>query len=109
MDAASIERGNLCAPRFKIGVLAEFRHQFGGDHVAHDLLIGRGEAALGRQIIAGANDIAIKLQMARDGVDHSLARQHALRSAKAAKGGVGDGVGLQRKAEQICVGDEIAV
>ena len=57
--------------------------------------------AVGRAVEAGAQEIGlahverIEAALARDRVHHPLDRDHALRAAETAEGGVRDGVGLQ--------------
>ena len=71
-----------------------------GDHrgqrveILDDLVVGRHRAA-GAIEIRLAHVERIEAALARDAVDHPLDRDHALRAAEAAIGGVGDGVGLQ--------------
>ena len=71
--------------------------------------------AVGRDVAAGAEEIGlahverIEAALARDRVHHALDRQHALRAAEAAEGGVGDGVGLQPARGDVDVGQPVAI
>ena len=71
-----------------------------GDHRGQrlevlDRLIVRRLVAARPVEIGLAHVERIEAALARDAVDHALDREHALWTAEAAKGGVGDGVGLQ--------------
>ena len=59
--------------------------------------------------VVAAHRIARQPERARDGIDDRLDRQHPLRPAIAAEGGVGDGVGAAGEAAQADVGQPVAV
>ena len=72
------------------------------------LIVGRAFEARAQQV-GLAHVERIETPIARDCVHHALDRDHALRAAEAAKGGVGDGVGLEAAGEDRNVGEPIAV
>ena len=72
------------------------------------LIVGRA-IETGAQKVGLAHVERIEAALARDCVHDTLDGDHALRPAKAAKGGVGDGVGLQAAGQDRNVREPIAV
>ncbi len=72
------------------------------------LIVGRAFAARAQQV-GFAHVERIEAALARDRVHHPLDGDHALRAAEAAKGGVGDGVGLEAARDDRDVGQPVAV
>ena len=72
------------------------------------LIVGRAIEARAQQV-GLAHVERIEAALARDRVHHPLDGDHALRAAEAAKGGVGDGVGLEAARDDRDVGQPVAV
>src|SRR5690606_34250809 len=66
------------------------------DVVFHRLMIGRDVVVVGAVEIGAADVERILAQRIGDVLDPALGGEHALRPAKTAKGGVGNGVGVKR-------------
>ena len=77
--------------------------------VVLDRLSIRGAFRARSQQIGFAHVERIEATLARDRVHHPLDGDHALRAAEAAKGGVGDGVGLEAARDDRDVGQPVAV
>ena len=72
-------------------------------------MIGREIAPFAAVEIQLADFERVLAERIGDILDHALAADHALRAAETAKGGVGDGIGLQRPRAQPDIRIEIAV
>ena len=93
--AAGVEGRDLPPPRPVIGgkfELLDHRRQRRGilDQLAERRPVGAGAVEIGLSHIE-----RVEPALMGDRIHHALDRQHALRAAKTAKGGVGDGVGLE--------------
>ena len=91
--ALGIERRDRLAPRAVVRRCLQRLDQLGRDVVGH-LHAVRRHVAAGAVEIGLAHVERIEPERPRDVVEHPLDRDHALRSAEAAKGGVRDRVGL---------------
>jgi hypothetical protein len=65
------------------------------DVVGHFLVVGRDVVGFGAIEVGLADLERILAQGIGDVLDPALGREHALRTAEAAKSGIGDGIGLQ--------------
>ena len=79
------------------------------DVVLDHLVIGRDVAVIDAVEVALADLQRVEADRVGDLLQHPFACHHALRAAEAAKGGVGDGVGLERQRAQLDRRQPIAV
>src|SRR5271166_2493862 len=92
--ARRIQGGDAGAPRTVFARGFQLLDEFGLGLVVLDRLAVRGALATSAQQIGLAHVERVESALPRDRVHHAVDRQHPLRAAKTAEGGVGNRVGL---------------
>ena len=99
--SGGVEGGDLGAAGAVVAARFEFVDQRVQHVVGDHLAVGRGVAPRAAVEVGAAHVEGIAPERARDAVDHPLGEDRALRSAEAAEGGVGLGVGAREPGTEV--------
>ncbi len=108
IECEGVERLDRRLARLVARAFGQLFDQRGGDIVLDRHMVGRDVAA-GTVEVAPADFERVEAEVERDRIHHPLDRDHPLRAAEAAKGGVGNGVGFQALADDLCGREIIAI